>query len=277
MLIWRKRLSFQSLRRDVEALHAMCGDRLAIVESPKWKTVCLEAAATQRRDLVKIRARFGGRICELPRDWLTRAETRLAKPIRIGKRLVVVHSTAALREAAGSRLIIPAGAAFGTGAHVTTAMSLRFLERISRGIPPGWSMVDLGTGSGILALAAKKFGAGEVVALDNDAMAISTAKANARLNKTNDVCFRIADVRKLPAGGARFDVVTANLFSELLVAILPKLKRHRSLIVSGILREQERDVFAAMERNRIELVELRRRGKWIALRCHPEDERRAFS
>src|SRR4029077_14721011 len=84
-------------------------------------------------------------------------------------------------------LVIPAGVAFGTGEHATTAMSLRLLEQLTRGWRAGWSLVDLGTGSGILALAAKKLGAGEVVGIDIDAIAISTARSNSCVNKLRGV------------------------------------------------------------------------------------------
>src|SRR5947208_3257064 len=84
-------------------------------------------------------------------------------------------------------LVIPASAAFGTGQHTTTAMSLRLLERLTREWKNSWSLADLGTGSGILALAAERFGAGRVVGIDIDPKAISVAKANARLNKIDNV------------------------------------------------------------------------------------------
>ena len=176
-------------------------------------------------------------------------------------------------------MLIPAGAAFGTGEHATTAMSLRLLERCTRfwgaqaaslRCPEAeWSLLDLGTGTGILALAAKKLGAGRVIAIDHDPIAISTARANARRNKIENIDFRAVDLRrwKFPR---KIEIITANLFSELLIEILPKLKRAQRLILSGILREQEAELVGALKRNGIVIVETRRRGKWIALACHPE-------
>ena len=95
-------------------------------------------------------------------------------------------------------------------------------------------------------------------------MAISTAKQNARLNKIQGVTFRIEDAHrsKIPA---KTDVVTANLFSELLIGILPKLKAAPWLILSGILREQEYDITQALRDNKIAIVDTRRRGKWVAI------------
>jgi ribosomal protein L11 methyltransferase len=175
-------------------------------------------------------------------------------------------------------LVIPAGAAFGTGEHMTTAMSLRTLEsltrkRLVRGAQCGtrgrvpdkeFSLLDLGTGSGILALAAARFGAKRIIAIDHDPIAIATAKENARRNKIEQVDFRVADVRKWKFP-ERIDIITANLFSELLIEILPKLKCAEWLILSGVLREQEHRLVCALKINRIDVVEMRRRGKWIAI------------
>ena len=154
--------------------------------------------------------------------------------------------------------------AFGTGEHATTAMSLRLLERLTRKWKHGWSLADLGTGSGILALAAKQFGAGRVTGIDIDPRAISIAKANARLNKIENVDFRLGDLRKWNPTGTR-DVVAANLYSELLIEILPKLKPCNWLILSGVLRRQEDKLLRVLRRNNIDIVNVKHRGKWIAL------------
>ncbi|MBV9618408.1 MAG: 50S ribosomal protein L11 methyltransferase [Verrucomicrobia bacterium] len=179
---------------------------------------------------------------------MKRALRRKTKPIRAGNK----------------RLNIPAGAAFGTGEHATTAMSLRLLEELTRDWSQGWSLVDLGTGSGILALAARLHGAKRVIAIDSDPIAISTAVQNARLNKIRGTQFRVADVRdwKFPPD---VKVITANLFTELLMEIMPRLKAAHWLILSGILRAQEEYVRQALTSNKVELIEVRRRGKWVAM------------
>jgi ribosomal protein L11 methyltransferase len=259
MYLWRKSASSRWLNSKTIA-------GLVVVERPGRKRLQLEVcckSATQARRLVH---EFGGHFEKLPRDWLELfSREHEGEPIKIGKRLIVVRSREK-READSFpySLIIPAGAAFGTGDHATTAMSLRSLEEASRKLKPGWSMADLGTGSGILALAAKRFGAGRVIAIDNDQQAIKTAKANARTNKIDRIDFRIDDVRRWRSP-CKIDIVTANLFSELLIEILPKLKWAHCLILSGILRSQERAVRHALRSNKIDVVRVRRRGKWIAL------------
>jgi ribosomal protein L11 methyltransferase len=271
MYLWRKSATPRWLSSKTIA-------GLAVIERTGRKRLQLEVcckSATQARRLVD---EFGGHFEKLPRDWLKRfSREQEGEPIKIGKRLVVVRSnvggTSVSRVRAGQaesrhrdpfHLVIPAGIAFGTGDHATTAMSLRLLEELSRKLKPRWALVDLGTGSGILALAAKRFGAGRVIAIDNDRQAIKTAKANARTNRIHRIDFRIDDVRRWRSP-CQIDVVTANLFSELLIEILPKLKCANYLILSGILRSQKRAVRRALRSNKIDIVRVRRRGKWIAI------------
>lgn len=265
-------------------LRAQAGIQLAVIEQSNRKRLQIEVASRSRKQLQKLTRRFGGRINKLRKDWLKHTlGSQKTKPIKIGKH----------------HLHIPASTVFGTGEHATTALCLRLLERVTQSwgaraprtlaIAPSRSrtfldkrlrrgaaigtrgrvrspdlVVDLGTGSGILALAAKRLGAKRAIGIDLDPIAISTAKENARLNKIDDVKFQIADARRwrFPRN---IDIVTANLFSELLIAIIPKLKRVRRLILSGILRNQEAEIMRALKRIDIDVVELRRRGKWIAL------------
>jgi hypothetical protein len=134
----------------------------------------------------------------------------------------------------------------------------------------GWSLLDLGTGSGVLALAAKCFGAGSVTGIDNDPAAISVAKSNARLNKIRGASFQLGDLRKQkPVQKA--DVITANLYNDLLIKILPKLNASRWLILSGILRSQRHESGRALQRNQYDIVETRRRGKWVAILARRTD------
>ena len=263
MYLWRRPASQKWWSNNEERLRADAGDRLAIIEEAGRKRLQLEIASPSRAELQSLVTEFGGRILKLPHDWLKRfSREQQTEPITIGKRLIIVSSRK--DRSSTKQLIIPAGAAFGTGDHATTAMSLRMLEELTRRWTPGWSIVDLGTGSGILALAATRFEATHVIGIDDDPVAIATAKENARLNKVGGVGFRVRDVRrwKFPRN---IDIVTANLFSELLIKILPKLKAARWMILSGILRNQERDVTRVLKRHKIDILQLRRRGKWVAI------------
>jgi ribosomal protein L11 methyltransferase len=277
MFVWRKRASTVWLAANEATLREVAGQQLAIISRPGRKNAIVEIASGNRRDLESIRSRFGGTIEKLPRDWLAKfSRAQTTKPIKIGKRLTIYRSVTSKNKCRNKNtsLLIPAGTAFGMGEHATTAMSLRLLERCTRvrGVQAAslhspkaeWRLLDIGTGSGILALAAARFGARRVIAIDHDPVAIATGRANARRNKIDNITFRVADLRrwKFPR---EIDIITANLVSELLIEILPKLRRAQWLILSGILREREARLVRALKRNEIEIVETRRRGKWIAI------------
>ena len=312
MFVWRKRAGAGWLAANEVALREIAGRRLAIVSTPGHKNAIAEIASPNYSELEKIRKRFGGVIEKLPRNWVRKfLRGQKPKSLKIAKRLVIVSSTASgkMSTSKSNCLLIPAGAAFGTGEHATTAMTLRLLERMTRcwgaqaaslpvsaasrnffekfrpsagcrrmqagslrSLARGFSPLDLGTGSGNLALAAARFGAKRIIAIDHDPIAIATAKENARRNKIEQVDFQVADVRqwKFPA---RVDIITANLFSGLLIEILPKLKCAEWLILSGVLREQEPQLLRTLKRNGIAVGERRRRGKWIAMlgSAHPAE------
>src|SRR5213078_2715040 len=123
-------------------------------------------------------------IQKLRGDWLQQFAKFTAKPLKIGSRLIVNRTR---KTQSANSIVIPAEAAFGTGDHATTAMCLRMLERVTRKFGDGWSILDAGTGSGILAIAASRFGAKRIVAIDNDPLACSTAQRNARANGVREI------------------------------------------------------------------------------------------
>ena len=297
MFLWRKSAERGWVEAYREILQAAAQGALVIVKRPGHKRFELEIACNARAGSRALLEQFGGRVEELPRNWLERfARAGKSKPITIGKRLIVAkpvnerggcssrrrqqnpvrcarpnemktaHATAQIGETPS--LVIPASIAFGTGEHATTAMALRLLEELTRHWKPGWSLTDLGTGSGILLLAAKRFGAGRVVGIDIDPTAISMAESNARLNKIRGATFQLADVRKWKPA-QKTHVIMANLYCFLLIEILPKLKRSDWLILSGVLRSQETEFLRALLQNKIEIISIKRRGKWIAIlaRC----------
>ena len=273
MYLWRKTAEVHWVEAHEGLLQAHAGGQLVIVRRPERKRLELEIVCRSRSDSSALLEEFGGRIEALPRNWLKRFACADAKPIKIGKRLIISNGGGTLvsrlsRHKGRSHIIIPASLAFGTGEHATTAMSLRFLEQLTRCWNQGWSLVDLGTGSGILALAAKCLSAGGVIGIDNDPAAISVAKSNARLNKVPGASFQLGDVHDWnPA--RKTDVITANLYSDLLIEILPRLRGGAWLILSGILRSQQDELIHALQRNHIDVIRTKRRGKWVAILARP--------
>jgi len=166
-----------------------------------------------------------------------------------------------------SLLLIPAGMAFGTGDHATTATCLRLLADVSAGLAgEPWEMVDLGCGSGILALAARRLGARRSLAGDFDRDAVRTTKENAQLNGIDRVTVQKLDVLRWEPRRT-WQVVAANMYSGILVEIAPKLAAVTApggrLIFSGILRAQEREVVGALKAQGFRVERLVRKGKWV--------------
>jgi ribosomal protein L11 methyltransferase len=266
--LWRKRAELHWVKAHERLLQSRDCGQLVIVSRPARKRLELEIVCHSRSDSSALLKEFGGRIEALPRNWLKRFTRADSKPIKIGKRLIISSVGGTLvsrlsRHKGRRHIIIPASLAFGTGEHATTAMSLRFLEQLTRCWNPGWSLIDLGTGSGIFALAARCLGAGRVIGIDNDPAAISVAKSNARLNKIRGATFQLGDVHRW--NSAQTDVVTANLYSDLLIQILPKLRGGAWLILSGILRGQQDELVHALQRNALDVIRMKHRGKWVAI------------
>jgi ribosomal protein L11 methyltransferase len=239
------------------------GGALATIERAGKARTIVEVSCATRTDAAQLKDEFGGTIERLASDWLQQfAKRGRTRPLRIGSRLLID------RTAGPNTIVIPAEAAFGTGEHATTAMCLRMLERVTRKLPYGWSMLDAGTGSGILAIAASRLGATRIVAIDNDLLACATARRNAHRNRVRNIEFRTGDVLKQKLRG-KFDIITANLFSELLIPALPgwlpTLAEEGRLILSGVLRSQETTLRTALRRHGCRAAEIKRRGKWIAV------------
>jgi [LSU ribosomal protein L11P]-lysine N-methyltransferase (EC 2.1.1.-) len=155
--------------------------------------------------------------------------------------------------------------AFGTGTHPTTQMCLLALEDT---VHPGARVLDLGTGSGILAIAAAKLGAGRVLALDTDPQAVTVARENVHRNGVAD---RVRVARgSLAQAVGRFDVVAVNILARVLVEMAEGgLARHLApegrLIAAGLLVGQEEQVRDAFERAGLTVIGRRQMDDWVAL------------
>ena len=291
MHLWRKRLPGSHAQSWIDRLQAHVDrTRIALVSTPSAEqSVRLEVYCDRASEARELAARFGGRTTEVQEEsWLPPPATAPGRPLSIGGRLLVTSRPEELAPLENSRrgvplLCIPAAMAFGTGEHATTAMCLRLLAGIARReTPGGWSMLDLGTGSGILALAAVRLGARSAFGLDNDVHAVRTARGNASLNGigVRPARFARADLSKWQRpSGQTWPVVTANLFSELLIRLMPAViapavSPGGDLILSGVLASQADDVVAAVRYAGLVLVATKSRGRWRAFHCRRVDKTR---
>ncbi len=199
---WRKLSAAKWGDAWLERLSYLGPQRAMVIEISGARAARVEAHGLTKAEgeaLVKL---FGGRLTEA--KWLTAIDPPQRPPIRVRGRLLIFSTPREMEEhhASGSRtpaLLIPAGMAFGTGGHATTATCLRLLVDASRAQLAGaWDLLDLGTGSGILALAGRALGARSVEAGDFDPHAVRTAKQNVRTNATTRV--RIRRLERPPMG-----------------------------------------------------------------------------
>jgi len=153
--------------------------------------------------------------------------------------------------------------AFGTGDHPTTALCLAAVEAFCAAHPDA-SVLDVGTGTGVLALMARKLGAGRVVGLENDPMSVALARENATLNGIEGVELSGAT---LDAVRGPFDLVVANILANTLVALAPDLVRHTRgrLVLAGVLIHQQDEVREAFERAGAVSDGGARDGDWVRL------------
>jgi ribosomal protein L11 methyltransferase len=198
-------------------------------------------------------------------DWAEAWKERL-DVLRIGQHIVIRPSWREYAPEPKDVVIqLDPGMAFGTGLHPTTQMCLVALEELTR---PEATVLDLGTGSGILAIAAARLGAGRVLAVDNDPVAVKTARGNVVTNGVQEavsvVCGSLADVP------GRYHLVVVNILAKVIVEMMQEGLANRvrpggRLITAGIIADQEPEVVAALEQKRLALVERRQTGDWVCL------------
>lgn len=197
-------------------------------------------------------------------DW-TEAWKRQLDVLRIGRHVVVCPSW--LDHASDPEDIVvqlDPGMAFGTGLHPTTQMCLIALEEL---IQPGMDVLDMGTGSGILAIAAAKLGA-SVMAVDNDPQAVKVARSNVIENGMRE---SVAVKRgSLPQASGGYDLVVINILAKVIVDMVQeglseRMRPEGVVITAGVTDDQAPDVITAFERGGFTLIGRRQRGDWVSL------------
>lgn len=267
---WSRRVAGTTADDWFETLAHLGPMRVMVTQNVGSSSAQIQAHGLSNREAQALQKEHGGKISEA--TWLTKTNPPQRAPIRVRGRFSVVSTesekSAALKKSNKPVLWIPAGLAFGTGEHATTAMCLRHLADIAdeqEGKP--WEFLDLGTGSAILAMAARVLGANKVLGTDFDALALRTAKENVRNNHLDQIKLVRSDVLKWTPDRT-WDVVAANLFSGVLIEAAPVIAqavaRGGQLLLSGVLREQEEEVLAAFKAQKLAIECVTRKGKWIS-------------
>ena len=198
-------------------------------------------------------------------DWLDRYEQSL-QAIEIGSRFVVAPDADLFDDASDRlRLVVPQEQAFGTGSHETTALCIALLETLD---VRGSRALDIGAGSGILALAAQRLGARKVIAFDNDLDAYGALRDNRMRNEVPEARMSIFIGGVEALRGGSFDILTMNIIPEVIIPLLgsvvTRMTVGASLVLSGILTTRRDDVVSAADAEALILREERGRGEWWA-------------
>jgi len=218
---------------------------------------------------------------ELPMDIKAMAETNWEESwkdnypaVEVGENLIVVPYWAAEKTNGRTPVILDPGLTFGTGAHASTQMVMEFMEET---VKPGFRCLDLGSGSGILSIAALRLGAASAVGVDIDPKAETIARENAAYNGfaapeftalTGNVTEDIGLMNKLQQS---YDLVLVNIVADVIIGLAPVLPAflgcHSILLCSGILDVRLADVKTALEQAGLEILEIKAKEDWRSIRA----------
>lgn len=274
--LWSRLSSVKWEDAWVERLRLAGEQNLVIRKFPASRSIRLDLY-TDAKTAKTVQKAFGGSIRPFDSSKWTPPAPKKTAPLRVGGALRIYGDEERFLEeretGRGKGLFIPSGLAFGTGDHATTARCLQLLVDAAKPLEGSdWSLLDLGCGSGILALAGELLGACRVLGCDFDERCVRTAKENEQLNALSKSRFVKADVLrwsppKSAGSPAAYDIVAANLYSTILTAAAPMIveavKPGGVLILSGILSVEEaalKKTFASLRHEKT-----LRRGKWSAM------------
>ncbi len=286
MFVWSKvsPVSKQSILEN--QFLGLAQTNAVITELSGKKRFRIEVYCDDKNDAQKILSEFGGHISKLKiKDWAKMNASSDRPPIKIRDRLIITDTDEPKeikkiydRFEGRDVISIPAALAFGTGDHETTSTCLRLLVDLAKEYNKSnedWSLCDIGTGTGILAIAAKMLGSKMVECFDFDSTAISIAKRNISKNQMPDILIYEADLFEWePKKKKCWDIITANIFANVLNANLSKifnaLAPEGNLILSGILKEHENSVIESAQKTSLIDPIIYRKGKWISMHYRKE-------
>lgn len=275
MWVWSKLSGVQWEDAWEDRFH---GNPNAVISRLKTnKTVRIEVYTETEDEAEAIKKQFGGSTRKLVhKNWAAVTEPS-RPPIKIRSSVII---TGAREDDAREKLQadypgrhiiqIPADMAFGTGDHATTSTCLRLLVDIAKERQGSeWDILDLGTGSGVITIAARMLGAQHGLGMDFDPEAVKVARRNLERNQVDQITMSEVDVLKW-APDRKWPVIAANMFSTILQQAFPTIvsamEDQGDLIISGILREQWDETRKVAENCGLSFTQIIRKGKWVSAR-----------
>ena len=158
------------------------------------------------------------------------------------------------------------GMAFGTGTHPTTSMCIQLIEQF---LVPGSQFLDVGTGSGILMIAAAKLKAKHLTGIDTDEIAVEISRKNLEKNKVSPLLYTLACTTLDQTPKTPYELIAANIIAQVIVDVMPDLEQRMAkegiAILSGIIQERKPDVIAALDASHLQVIHEITQGEWVAL------------
>lgn len=202
-------------------------------------------------------------------DWTT-AWKEYFKPVRAADFIVVKPTWSDYDSEPGQVVIdIDPGMAFGTGNHESTRLALTLIEKF---VCPGDCVVDVGSGSGVLAITAAKMGASPVYALDSDPVAVAVTAANAAVNDAHDIIQVMqSDLFSALPEGIQADVVVCNIVADVIIRLAPQipgvLRENGMFLCSGTIRDKCGEVIEALSSANLRIISIMEDNEWVAMAC----------
>lgn len=198
------------------------------------------------------------------KDWANEWK-KYYKTTKLGSRIVIKPSWEEYSKKSDEIVVeLDPGMAFGTGTHETTIMCIEALEKYIKNED---DVLDIGTGSGILAITASMLGARKVVGVDLDEVAVSAARENVHTNGLTNVDILHGNLVDVVRG--RSNIIVANIIADVVIllteSVRPLLTEKGLFIASGIIRDRKKDVLDALEKNQFKIVEVKELGEWVAI------------
>ncbi len=265
------------LKEDKEEWEIVDEELIESLDQPASVVVYLTNDESGRAELERIRERFQDLKIELcnvkEEDWGNNWKAYY-KPFWVKEKILICPLWEREEHKNELAVYIDPGSAFGTGTHETTKMCI---EHLVDYLKEGQSVLDIGCGSGILAIAAMKLGAKSAQLVDISPLAVKIARENGEINGLYQPDYTVKEGNLTDDVDGQFDIITANIIADIIIPLCSDIrdymKNETVLITSGIIKERAGDVEKAFAENHLTVIQKRELGDWVSFAVQKENEK----